>query len=230
MRSPDGYEISVATNYLGQFLLANLMLDDLQKAKAPRLVTLGTVTANSEEFGGKVPIPAPADLGDFQGFRDGFRAPIAMIDGKPYRTLRRHLSGNGLTPEQYRARYKLKTDYPMVAESYSEARRAMAVPGGLHGVDETVGTQAAPGEAVVATVPARDRCRQRRVEAVDLTDPGGQRVAAESVWPQPRAMPGQRRQQGRLAVPDGAGRGVAGDVNGGDTRRHDRLEKDSPKL
>lgn len=85
MRSPDGYEISVATNYLGHFLLANLMLDDLQKAKAPRLVTLGTVTANSEEFGGKVPIPAPADLGDFQGFRDGFRAPIAMIDGKPFK-------------------------------------------------------------------------------------------------------------------------------------------------
>jgi len=85
MRSADGYEISVATNYLGHFLLANLMLDDLQRAVAPRLVTLGTVTANSEEFGGKVPIPAPADLGDFQGFRDGFKNPIAMIDGKPFK-------------------------------------------------------------------------------------------------------------------------------------------------
>lgn len=51
---------------------------------------------------------------------------ISMIDGKPYKTLRRHLSSNGLTPEQYRERYKLKADYPMVAESYSEARRAMA--------------------------------------------------------------------------------------------------------
>lgn len=85
MRSADGYEISVATNYLGHFLLANLMLDDLRQAAAPRLVTLGTVTANSEEFGGKIPIPAPADLGDFQGFRDGFTAPIAMIDGKPFK-------------------------------------------------------------------------------------------------------------------------------------------------
>jgi predicted transcriptional regulator len=51
---------------------------------------------------------------------------ISMIDGKPYKTLRRHLSTNGLTPEQYRDRYKLKADYPMVAESYSEVRRAMA--------------------------------------------------------------------------------------------------------
>ena len=31
-----------------------------------------------------------------------------------------------LTPEQYRERYNLKADYPMVAESYSEARREMA--------------------------------------------------------------------------------------------------------
>ncbi len=51
---------------------------------------------------------------------------ISMIDGKPYRTLKRHLSGHGLTPAQYRERFNLKSDYPMVAESYSEARRAMA--------------------------------------------------------------------------------------------------------
>jgi protochlorophyllide reductase len=85
MRSPEGYEISVATNYFGHFLLANLLLPDLQKAAAPRLVTLGTVTANSEEFGGKVPIPAPADLGDLQGLEAGFLAPVAMIDGKPFK-------------------------------------------------------------------------------------------------------------------------------------------------
>ena len=85
MRSVDGYEISVATNYLGHFLLANLMLNELQRAATPRLVTLGTVTANSEEFGGKVPIPAPADLGDFQGFKSGFKAPISMIDGKAFK-------------------------------------------------------------------------------------------------------------------------------------------------
>lgn len=56
---------------------------------------------------------------------------ISMIDGKPYRTLRRHLSSNGLTPEEYRARYNLKPDYPMVAPAYSEARRAMAKQIGL---------------------------------------------------------------------------------------------------
>jgi predicted transcriptional regulator len=51
---------------------------------------------------------------------------ISMLDGKPYKTLRRHLSTHGMTPEQYRERFNLKADYPMVAESYSEARRSIA--------------------------------------------------------------------------------------------------------
>ena len=56
---------------------------------------------------------------------------LSMIDGKPYKTLRRHLSSHGMTPEQYRERYNLKPDYPMVARTYSEARRAMAQKIGL---------------------------------------------------------------------------------------------------
>ena len=90
MRSPEGYEISVATNYFGHFLLAHLLIEALKKANGrrgspSRLITLGTVTANSEEFGGKIPIPAPADLGDLAGLEAGFKAPIAMIDGKPFK-------------------------------------------------------------------------------------------------------------------------------------------------
>ena len=56
---------------------------------------------------------------------------ISMIDGKPYRALKRHLTTNGLSPDEYRARYNLKADYPMVAPTYSEARRAMAHKIGL---------------------------------------------------------------------------------------------------
>ena len=87
VRSPEGFEISVATNHFGHFLLSRLLLDDLRRASEPtgRLVTLGTVTANSEEFGGRVPIPAPADLGQLQGLEAGFVAPLAMIEGKPFK-------------------------------------------------------------------------------------------------------------------------------------------------
>ncbi|MCP9891717.1 protochlorophyllide reductase [Cyanobium sp. Aljojuca 7D2] len=86
-RSPQGYEISMATNHLCHFLLIQLLLPDLQRSSHPsrRLVVLGTVTANSKELGGKIPIPAPADLGDLAGFKAGFKAPIAMANGKPFK-------------------------------------------------------------------------------------------------------------------------------------------------
>lgn len=56
---------------------------------------------------------------------------ISLIDGKPYKTLKRHLARHGLTPDDYRRRYKLRADYPMVAENYSAARRDMAKKIGL---------------------------------------------------------------------------------------------------
>ena len=90
-RSPQGYELSMATNHLGHFLLIQLLLSELQKSEHPsrRVVILGTVTANSKELGGKIPIPAPADLGDLSGFKAGFQAPIAMANGKPSNPARR---------------------------------------------------------------------------------------------------------------------------------------------
>lgn len=56
---------------------------------------------------------------------------ISLIDGKPYRTLKRHLTGHGLTPEGYRERYGLPADYPMVAANYSAARTELAKASGL---------------------------------------------------------------------------------------------------
>jgi predicted transcriptional regulator len=56
---------------------------------------------------------------------------ISLIDGKPYKTLRRHLSRHGLTPIDYRQRYGLKPDYPMVAPAYAETRRDLANKIGL---------------------------------------------------------------------------------------------------
>jgi predicted transcriptional regulator len=77
---------------------------------------------------------------------------ISLIDGKAYKTLRRHLSTHGLTPQEYRARYKLKPDYPMVAQNYSEQRRAMAVKIGLGSKGRAARTEGAPA---AAPTPAR---------------------------------------------------------------------------
>jgi len=56
---------------------------------------------------------------------------ISLIDGKPYKTLKRHLSSHGLTPADYRSRYGLPADYPMVAVAYSDHRRTVAQRTGL---------------------------------------------------------------------------------------------------
>lgn len=56
---------------------------------------------------------------------------ISLEDGKPYKTLKRHLAGRGLTPEQYRQKWGLPPDYPMVAASYAAQRSELAKSSGL---------------------------------------------------------------------------------------------------
>lgn len=56
---------------------------------------------------------------------------VSMIDGKPYKTLKRHLGTHGVTPAEYRSRYGLPKNYPMVAPAYSEQRRVTAERIGL---------------------------------------------------------------------------------------------------
>lgn len=56
---------------------------------------------------------------------------ISLEDGKQYKSLRRHLGKHGLTPEEYREKWNLPPDYPMVAETYSAARSDLAKRLGL---------------------------------------------------------------------------------------------------
>lgn len=58
-------------------------------------------------------------------------ALISFIDGKKYKTIKRHLANHGLTPETYRAQFGLPADYPMVSPSYSQKRSALALSLGL---------------------------------------------------------------------------------------------------
>src|SRR5271166_7010688 len=56
---------------------------------------------------------------------------ICLEDGKIFKSLRRHLRLLGLTPEQYREKWNLPYDYPMVAPNYSDRRSAIAKKIGL---------------------------------------------------------------------------------------------------
>lgn len=57
---------------------------------------------------------------------------ICLEDGKRFKSLKRHLRSHyDMTPEQYRERWGLPADYPMVAPSYTDARSALAKKMGL---------------------------------------------------------------------------------------------------
>jgi predicted transcriptional regulator len=56
---------------------------------------------------------------------------ISLEDGRRYKSLRRHLTSRGLTPEQYREKWGLSPDYPMVASNYAKQRSEMARASGL---------------------------------------------------------------------------------------------------
>jgi predicted transcriptional regulator len=52
---------------------------------------------------------------------------VCLVCGKPQKTLKRHLATHGLTPAQYRERFELKADYPMIAPSYAQQRSEIAL-------------------------------------------------------------------------------------------------------
>lgn len=57
---------------------------------------------------------------------------ICLEDGKKFKSLKRHLRAQyGMTPEQYRDKWGLPADYPMVAPKYAEARSQLAKKMGL---------------------------------------------------------------------------------------------------
>jgi predicted transcriptional regulator len=66
---------------------------------------------------------------------------ICLDDGKRFKSLRRHLAGHGLTPEQYRQKWNLPSDYPMVAPNYAAQRSALAKKIGLGQIRRKAGTR-----------------------------------------------------------------------------------------
>jgi predicted transcriptional regulator len=107
---------------------------------------------------------------------------ISLIDGKAYKTLKRHLAGHGLTPAQYRERYGLKADYPMVAESYAEHRRNLAKKIGL---GRKPGQKVSGAKAASAKPSAAKSAATRAVPA-----------KAKSAKPAAAAKPTQRKKLG----------------------------------
>lgn len=87
-------------------------------------------------------------------------ALISFEDGKPYKTLRRHLTIRGLTPEMYRAKHGLPVDYPMTSATYSAQRSALAQSLGLGRHRQE--SEAAPASPAKASPPKAAKGRPRK--------------------------------------------------------------------
>ena len=126
---------------------------------------------------------------------------LSLIDGKPYKTLTRHLSTHGLTPETYRERYGLKADYPMVALAYSEHRRKLAKEIGLgRKLGETRAKAAAPAAvANVSPQPATKPAAATPASAKAATAKAATKPAAAKAKaaPKPAAAAAPKAKPGR---------------------------------
>ena len=86
---------------------------------------------------------------------------VSFEDGKPYKTLRRHLTLRGLSPEQYREKWGLPNDYTMTSASYSEQRSELARALGLVQQRRRVAEpEAAPEPVAAEPEPAPEKKRR----------------------------------------------------------------------
>ena len=88
-------------------------------------------------------------------------ALISFIDGKPYKTLKRHLTKHDLTMEGYRARYGLPSDYPSTSAAYSAQRSELARSLGLGQKRKA----AAEADETIAEAPKTRGRSRKAVEA-----------------------------------------------------------------
>ncbi len=88
-------------------------------------------------------------------------AIISLEDGKPYKSLKRHLTGRGLTPAQYREKWGLPRDYPMVAPNYAAKRSEIAKSAGFGQQRRKGATKGADTAEVVSKEAPRKRGRKK---------------------------------------------------------------------
>lgn len=108
---------------------------------------------------------------------------VSLINGQKFKTLKRHLSLHGLTPKEYRERYGLKADYPMVAASYSEHRREVARKLGLGRKPAPLAAEVLPEATAVDVEPAPAKPKPKRGPAKARIAKAGAPVAKASSEP-----------------------------------------------
>ncbi|KAL7558214.1 hypothetical protein ACA910_016096 [Epithemia clementina (nom. ined.)] len=78
--SVDNHEQTMQINYLSHFLMISILMKSMLDSPDPRVIMVGSVTGNDNTVGGGGVYPI-ADLHELDGFKAGFKNPVAMADG-----------------------------------------------------------------------------------------------------------------------------------------------------
>lgn len=125
-----------------RIVAAHVSNNPVHAADLPELIS-GVHDALAKLGQASAPGPAPA-----VPISDSVRVDyiVCLEDGKRLKTLKRHLrAAFDMSPEEYRAKWNLPADYPMVAEAYSVQRRRLA---------KRIGLGRKPGKRVAASESA----------------------------------------------------------------------------
>ncbi|MGV6874784.1 MucR family transcriptional regulator [Pseudochelatococcus sp. B33] len=121
---------------------------------------------------------------------------ISLIDGKPYKSLKRHLATHGLTPADYRSRYNLPDDYPLVAPNYSQQRREVAKLQGL-GRRKTETAPPPPEEPAAVEQAPEEQAPQEQAPVEQAAPKRRGRAKAASAAPAAPAAAPRTKRAGR---------------------------------
>jgi predicted transcriptional regulator len=151
--------VALASEVVAAFVASN----SLPSAELPGLiVSVHAALARLAAGMSVAELPAPAAPTPAVSVRQSISPDylICLDDGRKFKSLRRHLAILGMTPEQYRAKWKLPSDYPMVAPNYAATRSALAKSIGLGQLRRK---ETAPKvEPVVSSKPKRGRPRKTK--------------------------------------------------------------------
>jgi predicted transcriptional regulator len=137
----DAFEGASVAELTTEIVSAYVAHNSLATSDLARLI--GVVAAELRSVG-HTPDPTPAKAEPAVPVRRSIQRDrlTCLVCGKRQKMLRRHLGvAHDLTPGEYRARFGLKPDYPMVAPSYSEERAELARKIGLGGLRKKTTSQ-----------------------------------------------------------------------------------------
>jgi predicted transcriptional regulator len=126
---------SAEPNYIGlaaHIVSAFVSNNSVPTGELPALI--GSVHAALAKVGSGQPDAAPVQLIPAVSIKKSISPDqiICLEDGKRFKSLKRHLrTAYGMTPDEYRAKWGLPSDYPMVAPNYAKARSELATKMGL---------------------------------------------------------------------------------------------------